>query len=171
MTHTLDSTDRQSNIGSVWNTVVFDILLVHTNNKCHHHQRWVLSTPAKFLLRQICVQQLRSSNSYTATKIAVNMSDLKDKHVICTSAPPPEAAPAAVTAAAAATSSSDVTMFEVGETVSVKDYGNAVIVSGPVQEPGRFFGRWLIRFSDGKQYHARPSNLRRFEKVRQQVHY
>jgi uncharacterized protein YodC (DUF2158 family) len=60
-------------------------------------------------------------------------------------------------------------MFEIGETVSVKDYGNAVIVSGPVQEPGRFFGRWQIRFSDGKEYHARPENLRRFERVRQCV--
>jgi len=57
--------------------------------------------------------------------------------------------------------------FQVGETVSVKRYGNAVIVSGPVEEPGPFLGRYQIRYPDGKLYYARPNTLRRFEQVRE----
>jgi hypothetical protein len=54
--------------------------------------------------------------------------------------------------------------FQIGETVSVRGYGNAVVVSGPVAEPGQFQGRYQVRYPDGKLYHAKPSKLRRFER-------
>jgi hypothetical protein len=71
------------------------------------------------------------------------------------------AATDAATTGAAASSSA----FQIGETVSVKGYGNAVVVAGPVEEPGQFHGRYQVRYPDGKLYHAKPSKLRRFEKV------
>lgn len=74
-------------------------------------------------------------------------------------------AAATVAAAAAAGLPNDVARLQIGETVSVKNYGNAVVVAGPITEPGQFYGRYQVRYPDGKLYHARPNALRRFEKV------
>lgn len=64
------------------------------------------------------------------------------------------------------TSTSSSSTFQIGETVNVKRHGNAVIVSGPISEPGhKFEGRYQVRYADGSLYHAQPSALRRFEQV------
>jgi hypothetical protein len=44
----------------------------------------------------------------------------------------------------------------------VKGYGNAVVVAGPIQEPGQFQGRYQVRYPDGGLYHAKPNRLRRY---------